>query len=286
MKAANFEYVKVHSLDEAFEQLARHGDSAQILAGGQSLLPMLNLRLAAPGCLIDIGGLPGLREIRRENGFVHVGALVTHRQLEESALIAATVPLLAQAVPHVAHLAIRNAGTVGGSLALADPAAEYPAVALALGAVIVVQGAQGVRRVAADEFFRGLYQTALMPAEILTGVEFPAPGPGERAHFSELARRHGDYAMVGLAALLACQAGVVSRSRFVFFAVADKPVLAVRAMAALHGRVPDERAVRDAQDALAQDLAPHGDLQADPATKMHLARVLLSRAVINLRQPT
>ena len=162
MKAADFEYVRVTSLAQAFEQLAQRGESAQILAGGQSLMPMLNLRLATPGCLIDIGGLPGLRDIRHDGAMLHVGALVTHRQLQESALVSRLVPLLAQAVPHVAHLAIRNAGTLGGSLALADPAAEYPAVALALGATLVVQGAQGVRRIAAGDFFQGLYQTCLL----------------------------------------------------------------------------------------------------------------------------
>jgi carbon-monoxide dehydrogenase medium subunit len=286
MKAPDFEYVKVASLDEAFEQLARRGESAQILAGGQSLMAMLNLRLTSPGCLIDIGGLPGLREIRHDAGVVHIGALVTHRQLQDSAEIAASVPLLSQAAPHVAHLAIRNAGTIGGSLALADPAAEYPAVALALGATIVVQGAGGVRRIAAADFFQGFYRTAREPQEILVGVEFPVCRPGERAHFSELARRRGDYAMVGLAAVLELDRGVVSRVRLAFHSVADRPVLAAGAMAALQGRAPDDQAVRAAQDALAGDLDPSGDLQADPATKMHLARVLLGRSIAHLRQST
>ncbi len=284
MKAPDFDYVKVASLDEAFEQLARLGDAAQILAGGQSLMAMLNLRVASPGCLIDIGAIPGLRDIRRDGEVVRVGALVTHRQLEESAEIAASVPLLAQAVPHVAHLAIRNAGTIGGSLALADPAAEYPAVALALDATIVVQGAGGVRRIGAADFFRGFYETAREPQEILVGVEFPVQRPGERAHFSELARRRGDYAMVGLAAQLSFDGDVVREARLAYLAVGDRPVLAKGAMAALKGRAPDAQAVRAAQDALAGDLDPGGDLQADPATKIHLARVLLGRAVEQLRQ--
>ena len=284
MKAADFEYVRVTSLAQAFEQLARRGESAQILAGGQSLMPMLNLRLATPGCLIDIGGLPGLRDIRQDGPALHIGALVTHRQLQESALVSKTVPLLAQAVPHVAHLAIRNAGTVGGSLALADPAAEYPAVALALGATLVVQGAQGVRRIAAGEYFQGLYQTARQPHEILTGVEFPVIGAAERAHFDELGRRRGDFAMVGLAAQLEFGAGVVARAGLAFFAVADRPVLATGAMAALQGRVPDDEAVRAAVAALARDLDPAGDLQCDPATKRHLAGVLLTRAIEQMRQ--
>lgn len=283
MKAADFEYVRVSSLAQAFQQLAQHGDAAQILAGGQSLMPMLNLRLATPGCLIDIGGLPGLREIRRDGAMLHVGALVTHRQLQESALVGAAVPLLAQAVPHVAHLAVRNAGTIGGSLALADPAAEYPAVALALDAVLVLQGALGARRIAAGDFFQGLYQTARLPHEILVGVEFPVIGPTGRAHFSKLARRRGDFAMVGLAAQLEFGAGVVTRARLAYLAVADRPVLAVGAMAALQGRVPDDEAVRAARAALTRDLDPTGDLQCDPATRRHLAGVLLTRAIEQMR---
>lgn len=284
MKAADFEYVRVTSLAQAFEQLARRGESAQILAGGQSLMPMLNLRLATPGCLIDIGGLPGLRDIRHDGAMLHVGALVTHRQLQESALVSRLVPLLAQAVPHVAHLAIRNAGTLGGSLALADPAAEYPAVALALGATLVVQGAQGVRRIGADDFFQGLYQTARLPHEILVGVEFPVVTPAGRAHFSELARRRGDFAMVGLAAQFEINKGVIARARLAYLAVADRPVLAAGAMAALQGRAPDDEAVRAARSALAGDLDPPGDLQCDPATKRHLAGVLLTRAIEQMRQ--
>lgn len=284
MKAADFEYVRVTSLAQAFEQLAQRGESAQILAGGQSLMPMLNLRLATPGCLIDIGGLPGLRDIRHDGAMLHVGALVTHRQLQESALVSRLVPLLAQAVPHVAHLAIRNAGTLGGSLALADPAAEYPAVALALGATFVVQGAQGVRRIGADDFFQGLYQTARLPHEILVGVEFPVVTPAGRAHFSELARRRGDFAMVGLAAQFEINEGVIARVRLAYLAVADRPVLAAGAMAALQGRAPDAQAVRAARVALAGDLDPPGDLQCDPATKRHLAGVLLTRAIEQMRQ--
>jgi carbon-monoxide dehydrogenase medium subunit len=284
MKAANFEYVKPATLDEALAELARRGDSAQVIAGGQSLMAMLNLRLAAPGCLVDISGLPGLREIRRDGDVLRIGALATHRAIEESAEVAASVPLLAQAVPHVAHLAIRNAGTIGGSLALADPAAEYPAVALALEATVVVQGAGGARRVPAADWFQGFYRTAREPNELVVGVEFPVQRPGERAHFDELARRRGDYAMVGLAARLRFEGPVVSDARLAFLAVGDRPMLATQAMAALRGTKLDAAAVRAAQEALSKDIDPGGDLQADPATKMHLARVLLGRAAEQLRQ--
>ena len=284
MKAADFEYVRVRSLAQAFQELERRGDSARILAGGQSLMPMLNLRLATPDCLIDIGGLTGLRDIRPEGQALHIGALVTHRQLQESELVARTVPLLAQAVPHVAHLAIRNAGTIGGSLALADPAAEYPAVALALEATLVVQGAHGERRIAAQDYFQGLYQTARRPQEILTGVEFPVAADGGRAHFSELARRRGDFAMVGLAAQCQFDGPVIARARLAYFAVSDRPVLATGAAAALQGRRPDDDALRAAQAALRADLDPASDLQCDSATRLHLAGVLLARAVEQMRQ--
>lgn len=279
MKAADFAYVRPATLDEAIAELARRGDSALLLAGGQSLIPMLNLRMAAPECLVDIGGLPGLGEIRRAGDTVHVGALVTHAQLQASTEIATSVPLLAQAVPHVAHLAIRNAGTIGGSLALADPAAEYPAVATALAASIVLRGPNGERRIGAEAFFRGLYSTAREPDEIIVGVEFPVVRAGERAHFGELARRRGDYAMVGLAAQFALDGGVVSGARLAFLAVGDRPVLATHAMAALRGRAPDPITARAARDALAEDLDPRGDLHADAATKRHLAGVLLGRAI-------
>jgi carbon-monoxide dehydrogenase medium subunit len=284
MKAANFEYLKPATLDEALAALARRGDSAQVIAGGQSLMAMLNLRLAAPGCLVDISGLPGLRDIRREGDVLRIGALVTHRAIEDSAEVAASVPLLAQAVPHVAHLAIRNAGTIGGSLALADPAAEYPAVALALEATIVVQGAGGSRRIPASDYFQGFYRTAREPNELVVGVEFPVQRPGERAHFDELARRRGDYAMVGLAAQLRFDGTTVASVRLAYLAVGDRPMLASHAMAALQGKPLDAPSIRAAQDALSKDLDPGGDLQADPTTKMHLARVLLGRAAEQLRR--
>lgn len=279
MKAPDFAYVKATSVEHAIGELVRHGDAAHLLAGGQSLTAMLNMRLAAPACIVDIGGLPGLDAIRRDGDTVHVGALVTHAQLQASAEIAASVPLLAQSVPHVAHLAIRNAGTVGGSLALADPAAEYPAVALALGATLVLQGPGGVRRVPAEDFFRGLYVTARRPDEVLVAVELPVRRPSARACFDELARRRGDYAMVGLAATLEIEAGTVRRPRLAFLSMGDRPMLARGAMAALADRPADAAAVGAALDALADDLHPDGDLQADPATKMHLARVLLRRAI-------
>jgi carbon-monoxide dehydrogenase medium subunit len=191
--------------------------------------------------------------------------------------------LLAQAVPHVAHLAIRNVGTIGGSLALADPAAEYPAVALALNATLVAMGPKGQRRIAVADYFKGLYQTALAPDELLLGVEIPLAQSNQRFHFDELSRRRGDYAMVGLACALTLDATRVKEARLALLAVGDGPVLAHGAMQALASQSITEATIQAAQQALAQDLQPNGDLQADPATKIHLARVLLGRALNALR---
>jgi carbon-monoxide dehydrogenase medium subunit len=284
MKAPNFDYVRVRSVQQAIDELVARGDSAQILAGGQSLMAMLNLRLSAPSCLIDIGAVPGLRDIEQRGDAVRIGAMVTHAQLQSATLIADKLPLLAQTVPHVAHLAIRNAGTIGGSLALADPAAEYPAVAVALQANILLQGPNGVRAVAADDFFEGFYRTARQPDEILVGVEFPINVPGQRVHFDELSRRRGDYAMIGLAAALEFDGTRIKAARLAFLAAGERPVLARAAMAALVDSNADDAAIQAAQQALDADLDPPGDLQSDPATKKHLARVLLGRCIQQLRQ--
>jgi carbon-monoxide dehydrogenase medium subunit len=251
-------------LPEVFELLERHGEAARILAGGQSLIASLNMRLSAPALLVDIGGLEALARIESGEGVLRVGALVTHARLERSPEIARHVPLLAQAAPHVAHAAIRNRGTLGGSLALADPAAEYPACALALEAVLLVAGRKGERRVRAADFFKGLFETDLRPGEVLTAVEFPLAAKGDRSAFAELARREGDYAIVGLAAHRS------QALRLAFFGVGATPVLAERAAA--------QRSLREASEALAQDLEPAADLVHAAATKLHLARVLLERA--------
>jgi carbon-monoxide dehydrogenase medium subunit len=283
MKAAAFDYTRATSVEAAIDLLRQHAGAAQILAGGQSLMAMMNLRLAQPAMLIDISGIDGLKSIDVQGQVLRIGALVTHDAIFKSDLVARHVPLLAQAVPHVAHLAIRNVGTIGGSMALADPAAEYPAVALALGATIVAQGPKGTRRIPIDGYFQGLYQTALAPDELLVAIECPIAQPGQVFHFDELSRRRGDYAMVGLACALRWQGAQVQEARLAYLAVGDAPVLASRAMGALQGKALDAASIQAAQQALAQDLTPHGDLQADPATKIHLARVLLGRALNALR---
>lgn len=281
MKAPPFAYVRAHSTAELFDILGHHGDEARILAGGQSLVASLNLRLSEPRVLVDITRLPGLSGIAALDGVVTIGALTRHADIARSDVVRTHLPLLAQVVAHVAHPAIRNRGTIGGSLALNDPAAEYPAVAVALGATMVVRGRHGVRRVPAAQFFRGIYVTALAPGELLESVEFPVLAPGERSVFLELARRHGDYAMVGLAVHGRIEVGRASSLRLVFLAVGDGPVEATGAAAAARdGMLVD--CIAPAQAALAAELHPSGDLNASPATRLHLARVLLGRALAGL----
>ena len=255
MKAPSFAYAKPRTLAEALELLAAHGEGARILAGGQSLIPSLNMRLSSPELLVDITGIPGLNKIAVAGKNVSIGALVTHSRIEKSPEIRKHLPLLAEAAKHVAHAAIRNRGTLGGSLALADPAAEYPACAVALDAVFTLSSPRGERKVKATGFFKGLFETDLQPGEILTGAEFPSGG---RSAFLELTRRHGDYAIVGLAA---------HESRFVFFGAGAKPVL-----------FNAKKSLEESKAALKKDLDPPADLYNSRATKLHLAGVLLERA--------
>jgi len=282
LKAPPFAYARARSLAEVFDLLDAHGEKAKLLAGGQSLLATLNMRLSSPELLIDISRLNDLSGISVRDGTVTIGALTTHAQIERSAEIRKHLLLLAHAAPHIAHPAIRNVGTIGGSLALADPAAEWPACCIALDAQIVVAGKKGARKIVAREFFKGLYATALRPGEVLTHVEIPVPGPEYRSAFVELAQRRGDYAIVGLAAVARPARGALSDVRLAFFGVGTTPVLARKAMAAMEGKRASDDAVAASTKALANDLDPMADLYSTAATKMHLARVLTGRALTSL----
>jgi len=284
VKAPSFAYAKPSSLAEAFDLLERHGPDAELLAGGQSLIPTLNMRLSAPSILIDITGLRGLDGISVSGSKVRIGALTTHRTIERSAEVAKHLPLLAQAAPHIAHVAIRNSGTIGGSIAMADPAAEWPACCVALDAEFTLASKTGERRVKAREFSRGLYDTALAQNEILTAIEFPIAAADQRSVFLELARRHGDYAIVGLAAVAQVKAGKASDVQLAFLGVGSTPVLAKNAMAAVEGKKIAPDTITAAQNALDKDLDPSADLYTSPATKRHLARVLLGRALAALTE--
>ncbi len=300
MKSPRFDYIKPDTLAEVFELLARHGEEARILAGGQTLMATLNMRLSEPAILIDISGLSELKGLTLQSntadgnaaagsgpeaGMLRIGALVTHTEIEQSELVARHAPLISEAAPHIGHRAIRNLGTFGGSIAYADPAAEWPACALALEGIIVLRSARGERRVPATDFFEGLYTTRAEPGEIVAACEFAADGPGRRHDFSELARRHGDYAIAGLAACAtridpAGGAGArLADVRLAFFALADRPVRARRAEAILTGAEIDEGALDAAGESLSEEIDVMADLTTSRQAKQHLARVLMRRAI-------
>jgi aerobic carbon-monoxide dehydrogenase medium subunit len=280
MKAAAFDYARATSVEGAIALLSEHGERAKVLSGGQSLMPAMNLRLLAPELIVDIGALDELRGITTQGGVLSIGALTRHVDLQKSSDIAAHAPLLNEAIAHVAHPAIRNRGTIGGSLAHADPASELPACAIALDATIVVRGAKGERRIPAADFFVGIYETALSAKELLTAVEVPLPPPHSAHYFCEFARRHGDYAIVGLAAQAVVESQRFIDLRLVFFGVGDKAER-VQVPSLLKAEVTRE-ALSEALRGLDDELDPPEDQQASRAMRHHLAKVLLARCVADL----
>jgi carbon-monoxide dehydrogenase medium subunit len=274
--------VKPRSLAEVLDTLAKHGEAAKLLAGGQSLVATLNMRLSAPEILVDLTGLDDLKGIEKKDNKIRIGALTTHRTIERSAEIAKHLPLLAQAAPHIAHVAIRNAGTFGGSLALADPAAEWPACCLALDAEFILAGKQGERRVKAREFYKGLYETALKKNEVLVAAEIPIPAAGTKSAFQELARRQGDYALAGVAALAKNDKGTLREVRLAFLGAGPTAILAKKAMATAEGKKPDAATVEAVQRSLGEELAPTASVDTSAEAKLHLARVLAARALASL----
>ena len=281
MKAPDFDYACPKTLEEALALLDRSDHDAMVIAGGQSLMPMLNFRLAAPDLLVDLNALDALAGISDDGDAIIIGAMTRFSELERSELVTKHLPLIAKALPFVAHPAIRNRGTVGGSVALADPAAEMPALLLVLDATIILVSKTGERPVAAGDFFLGLYETALQPGEIVKAVSIPKAAGARRFAFEELARRHGDYAMVGLAATAATTAPLAD-VRLAFFGIADRALRATKAEQALNGHAHDDKeAMAAAKDAIAA-LAFTGDLHASADTKRHLAGVLLKRVLAAL----
>ena len=279
MKPPPFAYVRPNTVDEVCALLDEHGYDAKLLAGGQSLMATLNMRLSAPELLIDINRIDGLAGISVDGGTLRIGAMTRHVEVETSPLVAEHAPLIAEAMPNIAHAAIRNRGTFGGSVAFADPAAELPACAVALGASFVLRSSEGTRTVASDDFFHGLYDTELGENEIMTAIEIPVIAPGYRSAFMELARRHGDYAMVGIAIHAELTNGAIGDAMLVYFAAGERPVVARAAAAAINGKAPSKETFEAAAAALDQDLDPPADLNADPATRLHLARVITRRAL-------
>jgi aerobic carbon-monoxide dehydrogenase medium subunit len=279
VKPAPFGYAKARSIEHALELLAQPDRDARLLAGGQSLMATLNMRLSQPGLLIDINGLAALSGVALKDGTVEIGALTRHVDLERSRLIAQHAPLIARAMPHIGHPAIRNRGTIGGSIALADPAAELPACLLAMNGEATIAGPAGRRTVPADEFFRGLFETAIGPQDMLVAIRLPAATARSRVGFAELSRRHGDYAMVGLAASAQADGPHLRDVRLACFGVGPTPLRTRKAEAALAGGD-----VEAAVKALAFDLDPPDDVQATGATRRHLAGVLLRRVAVQLSE--
>jgi carbon-monoxide dehydrogenase medium subunit len=278
MKAAAFSYARATSVVNALDLLEAHGDRAKVLSGGQSLMPAMNLRLISPELVVDIGELAELRGIAVTGELIRIGALTRHADLLKSPEIAAHAPLLSKAIAHVAHPAIRNRGTIGGSLAHADPASELPACMVAMDATMIVRGRAGERRVAARGFFTGIYETVLAPQELLVAVELPVAQTNSSHFFQEFARRHGDYAIAGLAAQATVEGGRFTDLSLGFFAVGDRPVLAGAATRLVKVTVTPA-VLSEAQSALGRELDPQDDQQASASMRRHLAKVLLAQCV-------
>lgn len=280
MKPPPFDYVAAKSLDEALAALADAGDEAKVMAGGQSLIPLLSLRLAHPTKVIDLNRVGGLSGVEVSAQAVRIGALTRHRALERSAEVATNAPLVAEAMPLIGHVAIRSRGTIGGSLAHADPAAELPSVALALDATFTVRSRdRGERTIAAADFFQGFFTTAVEPDEILTHVTFPRRQSATGYSLVEVARRHGDFAMVGAAVAVTLANGSVASARIGLLNLSEKPLRATGAEQALAGATPATATFNEVAQMATRDLEPSGDLHASPAYRRKVAAVCIRRAL-------
>ncbi len=279
MKLPPFDYEAPRTVSEAVELLGEYGDEASVLAGGQSLIPLLALRLARPAVIIDINGVDGLSGVSATDGWVAIGAMTREYAAEESRSVAEAVPLLAAALPFIGHEAIRSRGTIGGSLAHADPAAELPAVARALGAEFVVRGPSGELVIPAAEWFEGYLMTSRQPDELLVEVRFPASGPGTGVSFQEVARRHGDFAIVGLAASLTLSGGAISAARLAFAGLSDVPVRAAAAEDLLIGERPSTGLFDEAARRATDGVDPPGDLHGSSEYRRTVAAALVRRGL-------
>ena len=285
MKAAAFNYEKVNTIQEALRLLELHNGNAKLIAGGQSLLPSLNMRLSNPEILVDLQGVSELKGISEANGVIRIVAMTTHTEIQNSELIQNKLPLLGKAVPHIAHRAIRNLGTWGGSCVYGDPAAEWPACAVALDGVMVLTGPKGTRKVAAKDFFLDLYTTALEENEILVATEFNLK-VSEKNYFEELSRRHGDYAVTGLVSQIELKESLITDCRFVFFSVASTPLIAMGMKDLILNKNLSDLAnptlVEQAQNIVRSEIKTLPDLTNSAQMKTHLVGVLISRALHNL----
>ena len=282
MKPAPFDYLAPDSLEGALDALAEHGWDAKVLAGGQSLIPSMNFRLIQPATIVDINNVAELSGITvSPSGGVRIGAMTRQSSVERDRRLNDLAPLLAEAMPQIAHSQIRNRGTIGGSIAHADPAAELPVIAMALDAQFELQGKTGKRTVAASEFFEGMFETVLEPEELLTAIELPPKRANTGYSFIEVARRHGDYAIVGVAAWVTRGAdGNCTDARLVYLNVGDRPLQAKKAAAMLVGQPIQADSVAAAADyAAANEIDPVGNVHGSAEFQRHLTKVLTRRAV-------
>jgi len=287
MKPPRFDYVLPRGLEEALSVLAQHGEQAKVLAGGQSLVPLLNFRLVRPAYLVDLNDVAGLDGIRVADGWLCIGAMTRQRAVETSALVRERCPLLAEAMPQIGHTQIRNRGTIGGSLAHGDPAAELPAVVAALGGELVLQSARGRRVLTPEQFFVGYLTTAVAPDELLVEVRLPVTPPRTGSAFLEVSRRHGDFALVGVAVTLTVdEAGVCTAGAIALTGVGPTPVVAREAARALVGVRPVPAAFEEAGHHVAAGVTPDGDLHASSEYRQHLAGVLTRRALARAAEHT
>ena len=283
MKPPAFDYVRCHTVDEALAALAEYGDSCKVLAGGQSLVPMMNLRLIDPGRLVDINGLTMLDYVRVEDGRLLIGGLTRHTTLLESPLVAEHCPLMTAAYALVGHKPIRNRGTIGGNLSHAYPASEIPAVTLAVEATMVVRSSTGQREVAAEDFFIGPLESALEPHELLTEIRIPLWPVGRGWSFQEVSPRKGDFALVGAGAVLQLKDGVCETVRLAYCGVGSRVQRIPEAEQALLGSLPDEAAFIKAGDIASQRVEPESDFHADEIYRRDLVRTLTRRTLIEAR---
>jgi len=285
MKAPAFSYARPKHLTDVLALLEKHGDEARLLAGGQTLLATLNMRLSEPALLIDMQSVQELKGLSLAGNCLRIGAMVTHSEIEASELVAQHAPLLRMAAPHIAHRAIRNLGTFGGSIAYGDPAAEWPACLLALDGTVIARSLQGERRIAARDFFTGLYTTELAAHEVVAACEVPLATPTHRFAFEELARRHGDYAVVGLAATAQMNEGELDQVRLAWIGVGNMPLRSTATELVLQGQRLSDALLARALEALRSELQAEADLTHSAAAKQHLAGVMLKR-VLNTLSPS
>lgn len=279
MKPARFEYFCPRTVDEAVDLLAQYGDEGKVLAGGQSLVPLMNMRLARPAVIIDINRIDGFGDLRERNGILRFGALTRQRAAERSPVVAERCPLLRDALRLVGHAQIRNRGTLGGSIAHADPAAELTAILSALDGEVTARSARGTRTIAAADLFVTYLTTALDPRELIVEIRIPALSPGAGWSWMEIARRHGDFALAGVGVVLAIRRGTIAEARIALTGVGPTPVRAGAAERLLVGHAPSDPLWTEAAEAVRAAVTPDGDIHASAEYRKHVAGVLTQRAL-------